>query len=123
MHRNDMVLMAIITCLAVFFIVFGLEKMVAGPKGAMVQVTVEGRVVDTIPLTLDDHYNMQFQDKRNGFDVRKGQVKMTAANCPDGLCLHQKAIQYENETIVCLPHRLVLKVVGGEDKGVDAVAY
>ena len=48
---------------------------------------------------------------------------MTDADCPDLLCVHQRAIDKEDETIVCLPNKVVVKVVGAKQKSdLDSVA-
>jgi hypothetical protein len=33
--------------------------------------------------------------------------------------MHQNPIRYNGETIVCLPHKLVIRVVSGEEGEVD----
>ena len=50
-------------------------------------------------------------------------LRMEEADCPDGTCVRQGAIQSPGETIVCLPHRVTVTIVGnGEGTGgVDAV--
>lgn len=46
---------------------------------------------------------------------------MIEADCPDHYCVDHAAIDKVNETIVCLPHRVVLEITGGgEEKEVDA---
>ena len=51
---------------------------------------------------------------------------MTDADCPDLLCVHQRALDRKNETIVCLPNKVVIKGESAEDSqdssgGFDAV--
>ena len=46
---------------------------------------------------------------------------MTEADCPDQLCVHQRAISKQKQTIVCLPNRVVVEVIGGEDAGLDSI--
>jgi hypothetical protein len=48
---------------------------------------------------------------------------MTAADCPDKLCVKQRSIAKEGETIVCLPHRVVVKISGGERPVIDGVTW
>lgn len=44
--------------------------------------------------------------------VRDGeQVFIQKANCPDELCVQEGAINRVGETIVCLPHRLLVEVI------------
>ena len=39
------------------------------------------------------------------------------ASCPDGICAAHKPISREGESIVCLPHRVVITVRTVEDEG------
>lgn len=43
------------------------------------------------------------------------------ADCPDRLDVEQGKITKTNECIICLPHKLVVRISGGG--GADAVAY
>ncbi|MBP1754602.1 MAG: putative rane protein, partial [Firmicutes bacterium] len=49
-------------------------------------------------------------------------VDMLEASCPDEICVKHKKIHYSNETIVCLPNKVVLEVMDTEDSGVDAIS-
>ena len=51
--------------------------------------------------------------------VEKGQVSMSDADCPDGLCIKQGAITGNARPIVCLPNNVVVKLTNDE-KDVDA---
>ena len=53
--------------------------------------------------------------------VEKGQISMSDADCPDGLCIKQGAINTEARPIVCLPNNVVVKLTNDEND-VDAVA-
>ena len=48
---------------------------------------------------------------------------MEEADCPDRLCVRQGAVSRVGESIICLPHELVVTVEGEEmDGGLDGVA-
>ena len=51
-----------------------------------------------------------------------GKAKMTDADCPDQLCVHQKAASKNHESIICLPNKVVVEVDGSEESEFDAVA-
>ena len=44
-------------------------------------------------------------------------VTMEAADCRDQICVHHIPITGGGESIICLPHKLVAEIVGGEDSG------
>ena len=50
------------------------------------------------------------------------EADMKEADCPDKLCVHQKAISAENESIVCLPNRVVVTVTNSKKEGMDGFA-
>lgn len=55
----------------------------------------------------------------NLVSVTDGAVVMETADCRDQICVHHKPISSKGESIICLPHRLVVEIVGGENKAVD----
>lgn len=40
-------------------------------------------------------------------------ISMEAADCPDQICVHHIPITGGGESIICLPHRLVVEILGG----------
>lgn len=51
--------------------------------------------------------------------VERGQVCMEGANCPDQTCVKQGVIRDGTVPIVCLPHKVIVRIEGGES-GLDA---
>ncbi|GFI22092.1 hypothetical protein IMSAGC011_00865 [Lachnospiraceae bacterium] len=48
----------------------------------------------------------------NKIIIENGAVYMDEADCPDKYCMKYKPIKNNSETIICLPHKLVLEVKG-----------
>ena len=49
---------------------------------------------------------------KNKIVIENHEVFMEYADCPDQYCVKHKAISKTNETIVCLPHKLVVELYG-----------
>ncbi|MBD5486203.1 MAG: hypothetical protein HDR18_11910 [Lachnospiraceae bacterium] len=47
----------------------------------------------------------------NLISVADGKITMEAADCRDQICVHHKPIISERESIICLPHKLVVEIV------------
>lgn len=47
--------------------------------------------------------------------ISSSDVFMEAANCPDQICVHHIPIYGNGESIICLPHKLVVEITGGAD--------
>ena len=55
-----------------------------------------------------------YQGGSNTVVIENGTVYMKDADCPDKLCEKTGKISKNGETIVCLPHRVVVEIQGGE---------
>ncbi len=114
-RKRDLLLAAGILLLAgVLYLMFR-----PGGSGAWVVVTLDGREVArwtleedlTVPLG-DEDYNI--------LRISGGATAVVEANCGDNTCVRMGKISREGESIVCLPHRLVIRIEGGEELPFDA---
>ena len=122
MKKRDIIFFSVIfICLSGFAAGFYLTHQNAG---ASVEVTVDGKVYGTYPLDEDDEIPIRKDGKTtNLLVIKDGKADVTEADCPDKLCVHQKAISKTNETIVCLPDKVVITIENGEDSGIDILQH
>ena len=59
----------------------------------------------------------------NVCEIKNGEVKMTEADCPDHLCMKQKAVDSTGGTIVCLPNKVVIEGEKGESHNEDSPEF
>ena len=88
-------------------------------SAGVVEIQIDGKVVETLDLQKERAFKIN--GGTNTVQIENGKVKMAAANCPDQICVHQKAISRNGESIICLPNKIVLKIVDGEEAELDAV--
>lgn len=92
-------------------------------KGLTAVVTVDGEWKADLPL--DDRGKSSVTIETDGgyniIAMENGEVFMTEADCRDQICVQHKKISKVGETIVCLPHKLVVEIVGDAPADVDAV--
>lgn len=87
-----------------------------------VEVYVDNQLKNTYSLETDGEYEIGDNSDKNIIVVKDKQVYMKEADCPDKICVRQGKISNNKETIICLPHKLVVKVVSDKKSEVDAVA-
>lgn len=120
--KNDYIfLLAIVFLSCVMLVIFyGLHS----KKGEYVLVTVDGNVFGKYSLVQNQEIDIINDDGKvtNHLVIRDGKADMTKADCPDGLCVNQKAISLDKETIVCLPNKVVVEIVSSNESDIDAVA-
>lgn len=91
--------------------------------GGTVKVTVDGKVVAQLPLGQDCTRVIDTGRGSNTLVISDGGASVTQADCPDKVCVAQGTIRYDGETIVCLPHRLVVTISGASSGAeLDATA-
>ena len=91
--------------------------------GGTVIITVAGEEYGRFPLDEDAEIPIKNQVGvvTNTLMITDGAAKMTAADCPDKLCMHQKKIDAVSETIICLPNKVVVSVESEKAAELDAV--
>ena len=111
MKRRDLILIA--CALALAGALYAFSQLTLGTKASNVVVTVDGSEVLRRPLAMEDSYVVEREDgSRNVIRVEGGAVYMQEANCRDGLCIRQGRMKNAAKTIVCLPHKLVVRLEG-----------
>ena len=109
MKKNDVILGGGILVIAlVLFLVMHLTRNEAGNQ---IQITVDGEVYGTYSLEKNQVIEVKENDFYNRIRIQDGAAYMEEANCPDGYCEEQGKISGRTQTIVCLPHKLVVEVL------------
>ena len=117
-HKNDILLV-----LAVLVLAGGLwlYNILSRESGARVSVTVAGEELCTLPLDEDTSLVIGEGERQNTLVISGGEAWISEASCPDHVCVRSGHVSFDGQTIVCLPHKLVITVVGGEESGLDVV--
>lgn len=120
--RNDIILISIFLITAILF--FAGYNLFFHKKGNYVQVTADGKLVNSLPLDVDATITINGYDNgKNVLQIKDGYASIIEADCPDKLCQKQKKIRYNGETLVCLPHKVTVSVISQEKTEIDGVAY
>ena len=75
-----------------------------------VVIKVDGEVYGRYSLDEDQVIEVQEGDFYNRVRIEDGKAYMEEADCPDGYCEEQGKINNRTQTIVCLPHKLVVEI-------------
>lgn len=84
-------------------------------NGSVVEVRVRGKVTATYPLSSNIEKTITTEDSdSNTFCIKDHKVTMKTASCPDQICVRTKGISKTGESIVCLPHQVVLAITSSD---------
>ena len=118
-HRNDAILILVLLALGGALALF---LCATRQDGGYVSVQIDGETVVELPLSENTRVMLGSGKHTNTLVIANGTAQVVEASCPDQICVHQGAVRYAGESIVCLPHRLVITVRGGQPNDVDATA-
>lgn len=120
--RNDIILAAVlVAAAAIALAVFFFTRTAGGYAVVLIDGEESARysLSEDIEVTITTGEN---DDSYNILKIENGKAKVTSASCPDGICVNHKSVQYDGETIVCLPNKVVIRIDSAHDGGVDAVS-
>ena len=116
-HRIDIIV--IVSLLLLSLTILGFVYLTK-KDGAYAEVTIEGEVVGKYSLAIDGVYTLN--GGTNILTVENGSARMTYSSCPDHLCENTGSVRYVGQTVVCLPNRLAITIIGNSDNAVDFVS-
>ena len=87
-------------------------------EGSYVIIMHQNEEKARFSLTSNGVYDIN--DGKNKIEILDGKVRMIYADCPDELCIRQGWIEYDGQSIICLPNKITVMVSGG-DNSVDFV--
>ncbi len=118
-HKND-----ILFIIAVLILAGGiwLYTFLSRETGAEVVVSVAGEELYRMPLSEDAEKLIGEGEKTNLLVISDSKAAITEAACPDHVCVNTGEISFNGQTIVCLPHKLVVSIEGGTGTELDGIA-
>lgn len=117
-RKNDILLVFII--FAVAGLAYFLHNVIGASGAGSVTVKVNG-VIEGV-YSLGEDQEIEINGGTNHLIIKNGKADMTEADCPDKLCVNQKAVSKRHESIICLPNKVIVEVNSGESGEYDAVA-
>jgi len=112
---------------ALFFILllFGLLlstfSIFSGTSGQNVEVQVAGKVYGIYDLSKNQTVEIEENGHTNKITIKDGSVQMTYSDCKNQICVKDGSIHLTNESIVCLPNKVMVEITGGEEE-YDAIS-
>lgn len=115
MSRNAKIILILLLAAAVLSagILLLQKKQVSSP---VARITRDGELLREIPLDeVEESYSFVLEDEEgsNTILVEPGRIRVSEADCPDQVCVNQGFISDGTVPVVCLPHKLMIEIVGG----------
>lgn len=118
--RNDIIL---ICSVIVFTLIILVAITLINKTGSEVIIEQNSKQVAVLDLNKDQEYNLYNGGKVcNTVIIKNGEAYMIYADCKDKICVNHNKISKNNESIICLPNKVIVTVTNSKNNDVDGVA-
>lgn len=115
-RKKDLIFIFSILIFAVFLLLIQRVYGNAQDEADIVKITVDQKLYGTYDLNKNQTITIQNDLGINTIQIQNKDVWMEEADCPDGYCKEQGHISKNKQTIVCLPHKLVVEISDDSEK-------
>ena len=120
MKKKDFIIYFIVLSL---FILSLLLSFVSGDKGNTIAVYVDREIYAEYPIDSDKEFLIKGADSVElKMSIKDGNVYVSDSNCPDKVCENTGSINKTNESIICLPGKIVISVVSENNSEYDTIS-
>lgn len=115
--KKDWILIILIVVIAAFTCLLHFTLQDTGTE--QVVVKINGAITATYDL--NDDQEISLNNGSNILIINNGKADMIEADCPDKLCVEQRAISKNHESIICLPNKIIVEVLSAEESQIDGM--
>lgn len=110
--KGDYIIIASVVALAL--IIFCLTLGSFSSQGDIVEVHLNNKLLYSLPINKEETILIDdiFQ---NTIIIENNTVRVTQSTCPDGICENFGSISRGNESIICMPNRLIITIISDSD--------
>ncbi|WP_101772689.1 NusG domain II-containing protein [Peptostreptococcus faecalis] len=122
MKKKDIILIVVV--ISLILVATLVNKNINAGNAKEVEIYVDNQLYKKYPLDKSEKITIEKDGHVNDIHIHDGGVEIEHANCPDKVCVNTGFINKTGQEIVCLPYKVVVKIVGGyeNEKEHDIIA-
>ncbi len=124
MKKGDLIIisLAAVVALATYL---GFTVLQQSADALQLVIKSEGQVVKTMPCRVgySESYQVQNQYGKNMIINQDGVVSIVSADCRNQICVQSKSISAAGQSVICLPHRVSVELIGSDQPEIDQISY
>lgn len=97
------------------------QKALSTDGAVQVVVNVDGKSYGVYSLKREQVIRIETEYGYNELTIKDGKAGVTASDCKNQVCVHSMSISQNGQSIICLPHKLIIQITGSGEKQMDAV--
>lgn len=92
-----------------------------GGAGDTAHVYLDGKLLYKIDLSSDINCDIPLSSGTAKVKVSGGKLYMTDSPCPRKICVNSSPIYKKGDSIVCVPNRIAIRIIGDDENGLDTI--
>lgn len=113
--KLDFVIIAVLMILSFLPEIILGAKVGKGYENTYAEITVSGSLYKTIPLSIhkgEEFIEVETKYGTNIIKVSDNKIGIIEADCPDKVCMNPEYIEKPGQSLVCLPHKVMIEIKG-----------
>ncbi len=107
LKKRDVILLISVALIAVSLcLIFAMSRQ----SGHTATVTVNGKETGKYPLKTNTKVDIKSKNGVNRLVIENGSAYIEYADCPNQTCVNHKEISKKGESIICIPHSMVIEI-------------
>lgn len=120
MNKNDIKLVIIlILIIGILLLILNINK----DKGNTAIVYYEDKEIQRIDMNKDKEYKVKGYLGDVVIEVKNHKIRVKEENSPKHICSKEGYIEDSSKTLVCLPNKIIIKIINDKDNEIDGVVY
>lgn len=119
-RKNDLFIYLFILFISIipFFILTSNEVNIIKGEGNYVEINFGGKI---FLYHLNQDRLIELKEGLIIIEIKKNKVRVKQSDCKDKICVKKGWIEKKGQFIICMPNKLVIKIVGKDDY--DSISY
>ena len=109
--RSFLVILILLCALGLWLVNRYVDGSETNRENLNVVVEVKGQQVYSVPLSEDNELLASSELGENIIQIEEESVFVRESDCPNQICVHTVPITAPGQSIICLPHRMVVSIV------------
>lgn len=110
------IILILLGCFISYWAAFG------SSAGDYVYITVDGKEFGTYSLSENREVVINQNNHTNKIIIKDGTVSMFFSDCANQVCVDTGSISKTTQSIVCLPNKVMVQIIGKGESQYDAVS-
>lgn len=120
--RYDVIFLLAVLALSAFGL-FHFGKGASAAVSRKAFVYENGKLIEKIDLKIDGIIDLSLQHGSMEVEIKQGRIRISNSSCPHKICVNTGWVEKPGGTIVCVPNKVLVEVLGKCDPTYHARTY